>query len=98
MRPVKNLRQLLILIVAAASLSGCGDSYDNQVSRFESFVNLRKLGSSHDVWLEKFTFAGEWEKTALIFGYTDDFDACQNIISAWRTKYPLDTYRCTLAN
>jgi hypothetical protein len=78
-------------------LAGCG-SYESQVSRLKSFAGMGSIGSSKDVWLEKFNFGGEWEKTALIFGYADDYQACIDMVAAWKAKYPLDTYRCTLAN
>lgn len=79
------------------ALAGCS-SYEAQVGRLETFAGFGEIGSSRDVWMEKFNFAGEWEKTALIFGYSDDYQACMDIVAAWKAKYPLDTYRCNTAN
>lgn len=79
------------------ALAGCS-SYEAQVGRLETFAGFGQVGSSRDVWMEKFNFAGEWEKTALIFGYADDYEACNNMVAAWKAQYPLDTYRCNTAN
>jgi len=41
---------------------------------------------------------GRFKKTALVFGYANDYAACSDMVAAWKAKYPLDTYRCTPAN
>ena len=88
---------LIYLTLGITLLMGCS-SYESQVGRLESFAGSGQIGSSRDVWMEKFTFMGEWEKTALIFGYGDDYQACNDMVAAWKAQYPLDTYRCNTAN
>jgi outer membrane murein-binding lipoprotein Lpp len=62
-------RMTVFAVVTAASLSaGCG-SYESQVASLDTFAGVKQISSSPDVWLEKFNFAQEWEKTALVFGY-----------------------------
>ena len=92
-----NRMKVFAVVTAASLLAGCG-SYESQVARLDTFAGLKQIGSSPDVWLEKFTFAQEWEKTALVFGYANDYEACSDMVAAWKAKYPLDTYRCTPAN
>jgi hypothetical protein len=89
--------QLVPLVFIVLLVSAC-DPYKAEVSRLDAFAGLGKIGSSPDFWMEKFNFAGEWEKTILVFGYADDYQACLDLVAAWTAKYPLDSYRCTPAN
>ena len=55
-----------------------------------------KSNKSAEVYLEKSDmFRGEWTKTALLFGYYDNYQACEEIKSALSEKYPDLKYRCT---
>jgi hypothetical protein len=90
-------RQLFPLIYIASLLSAC-NTYEAEVNRLDTFAGLGQVGSSPDFWMEKFNFAGEWEKTTLVFGYADDYQACLDFVTAYTAKYPLDTYRCVPAN
>ena len=92
-----NRMKVFAVVTAASLLAGCG-SYESQVARLDTFAGIKRIGSSPDVWLEKLTFTQEWEKTALVFGYGNDYEACSDMVAAWKAKYPLDTYRCTPAN
>lgn len=55
-----------------------------------------------DYWLELKNMIGDWERTALITGYLDDYEACQEILQAlneWNEKNAFlgREYRCTPA-
>jgi len=74
------------------------DGHKAEVGRIDTLVKIDQVGSSQDFWFEKQIFTGEWERTALVFGYGNDFSACRNLVEAWEAKYPEDTYRCSPAN
>ncbi len=69
-----------------------------QTKAFEKKVSKNRIGSGADVWIEKFNFGSEWEKTALVFGYIDDWSFCQDVVTLYMQKYPVDRYRCVTAN
>ncbi len=59
-------------------------------------ISCSKSNKSAEVYLEKSDmFTGEWTKTALMFGYYDNYDACMEIKSALSEKFPDLKYRCT---
>jgi hypothetical protein len=58
-------------------------------------ISCSKPNKSAEVYLEKNDmFTGEWTKTALMFGYYDNYDACIEIKTALSEKYPDLKYRC----
>ena len=73
------------------------DNYDDNLKRWESFVMNNPWGSSSDFWLEKKTSYG-WEKVLLVFGYADDYDACDDVKSTLEVKYSAAQFRCMPAN
>lgn len=85
-------------ITALLAISGCSESYEDQTAALEKFTQKTRVGTSADVWLMKHNFFGEWEKVTLVFGFTDDFDFCQEIADLYMGKYPTDRYSCFLAN
>ena len=61
-----------------------------------TIVSCNKPNKSSEVYLEKSDmFTGEWTRTALMFGYYDNYDACEEIKSALSEKFPDLKYRCT---
>ncbi len=59
-------------------------------------ISCSKSNKSAEVYLEKSDmFTGEWTKTALMFGYYNNYDACMEIKSALSEKFPDLKYRCT---
>lgn len=57
-------------------------------------ILLSSCSKSEKVYLEKNNMYGEWEKTAIMFGYYDNYDACMEINKALTEKYPSNIYRC----
>lgn len=55
-----------LALALAATLSACGES----------------LPESGDYWLELQNAYGEWEKTILVTGYLDDYQACIEVRQA----------------
>ena len=50
------------------------DNFDKQKDRLASFVTTHPMGSSKDYWFVKGSMGFE-DRTALFFGYTDDYQA-----------------------
>ncbi len=60
-----------------------------------SILLLTSCSSSEDVYLEKYSLLGKWERVAIMFGYYDNYSACMEINKALTEKYPGNVYRCT---
>jgi len=60
-------------------LAGCSDSLEDQAARYDKFVKANKYGYSRDQWLMKHNAFGDWEKVALVFGFMDDEEFCEDI-------------------
>jgi hypothetical protein len=80
--------------------SGCdkSNSYENQSEAFVSYVDANKMGADTDYWVEMLNMSGEWEKTVLVFGYTDDFAECQTVAAGLKKVNFAREYRCKAAN
>jgi len=91
------MRASLVGLVAFLALSGCGDDYDNQVSRLEKHERGNRIGSGNDHWLVKRSF-GVDDPVALIFGYLDDYEGCVEIAGMLNQRYPAANYTCKPAN
>ena len=63
-----------------------------------SILLLTSCSSSENVYLEKSSLLGKWERVAIMFGYYDNYDACMEINKALTEKYPGNVYRCTPNN
>ena len=60
-----------------------------------SILLLTSCSSSENVYLEKSSLLGKWERVAIMFGYYDNYDACMEINKALTEKYPGNVYRCS---
>ena len=93
--------KILTIAFAASFLAlggaSYGATYQDEMTRWESFVEANKFGVSQDFWLEKDTPWG-WERVALIMGYGDDYEACNDIKETLEAKYWRGLYRCMPAN
>lgn len=89
---------VLALIVGATLLFGCKDSLESQHERIEKFVKTNRIGSGSDAWLIKHNTFGDFERVALVFGFINDSEFCQDIAELYMKKYPADRYICMLAN
>ncbi|MPZ36606.1 MAG: hypothetical protein GEU95_00855 [Rhizobiales bacterium] len=86
-----------IAIALAVLVSAC--SLEQQQWAMDKFVANNKFGSSADVWLVKRSmFDGSPIKVALIFGFGDDHEFCQEIAELYMKRYPASTYSCSFAN
>lgn len=86
------------LLAPGVVLVGCKDSLEDQVATWEKFVSKNRYWSDADVWLMKHNAFGDWERVALIFGFTDDRSFCDDVAALYMKKYPADRYRCDKAN
>ena len=79
-------------------LLGCEEDITEQKSELASYVENNPIGGVQDFWLEQQSpLSNKWGKVILIFGFTDDLGACQELVELYK---PLDElpYRCTPAN
>lgn len=97
---IRILRNCCSLTLAFLLLAACG-GYDAKVRGLEKYVGSHRIGNepgkSPDQWLELKNLAGDWEKVALIFAYSDDYEGCTEIAkqlnAAWNREH-----RCIPAN
>ena len=70
-----------LALISMLAVAGCSNlnSYENDSDGFVEHVEGRRIGSDADYWVEMLNMSGEWEKTVLVFGYTDDFAECQTV-------------------
>ena len=90
----------LCFAVTVATLTGCsGSSYDARLASLAKHLRGKQIGDSTDHWIEKYsTLANEWQRTGVIFGYSDDYEACEDFIRGLVAQYPTNRYRCVPAN
>ena len=83
------MRQLLLSILAllvAVSVTG-------STPLGTPYVDLD--GTSYPAyWLEE-KILGQWERVALVFGYIDDQNVCEEWAAWRRERHYLDEYRCS---
>jgi len=91
-------RDTLFGCVLCLSLAGCSDSLEDQQARIEKFVKSNRYGNSADQWLIKRNAFGDFEKVALVFGFMNDSEFCEDIATLYMGKYPRDRYICLPAN
>jgi len=87
------------LIALIALVSGCSNS--DEVPGFaalERHIRGNRVGADTDQWIEMKNTAGEWERTGLIFGYTDDYGECAKAIEGLKKVNYSRRYRCAPAN
>jgi len=80
------MERILLSLLICLPIASCGGS----------------LSENGDYWLELRNSFGEWEKTVLITGYIDDYEACNEFLAAitdWNEKNAIieRVYRCTPA-
>jgi hypothetical protein len=80
--------------------AGCSplNNYEDDSEGFVEHVEGRRIGSDADYWVEMLNMSGEWEKTVLVFGYTDDFAECQTVAAGLKKVNFAREYRCKPAN
>lgn len=70
----------------------------NDVSEYEAFVAYMEKGSApkrSDYWIEMQSLYGDWERTGLVFGYTDNLGECQKAIDGLKAVNYERDYRCS---
>lgn len=92
------MRRVVALGLPLALVScGANPKAEDPADDLVAFVESHKIGKGVDQWIEIRNIAGEWEKTALIFGYLGDYDECQKALEGLKnTNYARD-YRCVPA-
>jgi hypothetical protein len=89
-----------LVLAAAGLLASCagGDSAVPGHNALAKHVESQRIGSSQDQWIEMRNAIGEWERTGLIFGYTDDYGECIKAIAGLKAANHAREYRCVPAN
>jgi hypothetical protein len=89
------MRKFVLLFAAVFVLLGCGESYDRQVDGLERYLKRKgPIGSATDYWLVGGWGIGVKSRTALIFGYVDNGEFCNQVAKLHMEKYPADEYWC----
>ncbi len=96
------MRAIVAVTIALAALAGlgsCGRSSDIEgYEELSRHVERNRVGAGTDQWIEMISLAGSSERVGLIFGYVDDYQACQEAIAGMRAANPGRDYICTPAN
>lgn len=85
---------VLLLLLSACDTGSDIASQDELVHQIERM----QVGHSADQWIEMSNNAGEWERTGLIFGYSNDLTECKKAIAGLQAANFSRMYRCTPAN
>lgn len=91
-------KSTVLLLAVLLGVTGCEPSLEDQIEGFEKFVAKGQVGYSPDFYLAKKNMRGDWENVALIYGYGDDHEVCQDLAELYVQKYPSDEYTCLQAN
>jgi hypothetical protein len=91
---------LALALTVMLACAGCSElnNYEDDSEGFIEHVEERRIGSDADYWVEILNMSGEWEKTVLVFGYTDDFAECQTVAAGLKKVNFAREYRCKPAN
>lgn len=91
-----NTKVTLVAIALSMTVMGCDDA---GLATLETAVKGHKIGTATDQWLEQYSrVRHEWDKAALVFGFGDDYDACEAMAELLLKKLPDTQYRCVPAN
>jgi hypothetical protein len=91
-----NIRGMLVVVAVSMTLLGCDDAEN---SALETTVKGHKIGMSVDQWLEQYSREShQWDRTALVFGFDDDYVGCEAMADLLVQRFPLALYRCAPAN
>ncbi|WP_157013703.1 hypothetical protein [Sphingomonas parapaucimobilis] len=94
------MRDAMLIALLGFSIGGCADrSATDEQNAFETYVAKHQIGQSVDQWIEtKSVVTGQWDRTALVFGYiNDDLSECQKALSGFKQANPAREYRCAPA-
>lgn len=90
------MRPLAALL--ALGVAGCSPSLEDQQAALDRFNRGNQFGDAPDQYLVKRNAFGDWERTALIYGYLDDEAFCLEVAELYEARYPADRYTCIPAN
>ena len=91
-----NAKVTLVAIALSMTVMGCDDA---GFATLETAVKVHKIGTATDQWLEQYSrVRHEWDKTALVFGFGDDYAGCEAMTDLLVQKFPDAQYRCVPAN
>tara|TARA_Y100001968_G_C19346940_1_gene712560 strand:+ start:766 stop:1092 length:327 start_codon:yes stop_codon:yes gene_type:complete len=101
-------RSIVGFCVAMVGLlaTGCGgtdplDKYERRDDRIADALSdndeVGLLGNKA-VWLVKTSSAAPNDRLSAYFGYTDNYEACLEVVNRYKETYPTDTYRCEIIN
>lgn len=91
---MRKIALLSLLLLTACKGTSDEAQYDDAVNQ----IGAKRIGSAADQWIEMHNSYGEWERTGLIFGYSDDREECLKAIAGLKKVNFKRDYRCTAAN
>lgn len=86
--------RVLIGVSLIIGTTGCAKRLDpaEQDTVIQDIVRKKGIDGA---WLEKRSnMTGNWDRVALIYGYVDDYESCEEIQYMYLAKYPTLQYRC----
>jgi hypothetical protein len=89
--------KLSLLVIAGTLLVSCEKGTAGEVAALTKHVQRNQVGDGPNYWLELHNMSGDWEKVALVIGYYDDYEGCQDIASSLHERFGRD-YRCSPSN
>lgn len=105
MTPVRQITLVAaVAVVAACGPVACSPQPKPLTAEVPGYTDLGQhvakhpVGMSQDQWIEMRNGIGEWERTGLIFGYTDDYGECVKAIDGLKAVNFDREYRCVPAN
>lgn len=92
--------RLIAIAACGSGLLACSPASDEVpgFAALERQVQGTRIGRTQDQWIEMRNLIGEWERTALIFGYADDYGECIKAIDGLKAVNFDREYRCVPAN
>lgn len=88
--------RMLIVIVAALSVSGCDSKVDRQQRWIDWFFAVGETGSSRDYYLVGGAFVPS--RVAVVYGMGDDGAFCRELAELYMQRYTASNWYCEPAN
>lgn len=84
-------------ILCAFTVAATADDHDTSLRELIAEAKRNPLAAD-GTWLEIRNVVNEWEKVVLIFGYMNDYSACESILGFVSAQNPDRSYRCNPVN
>lgn len=90
-------RIILALIFCTSGTAAFSDDFKAGLGDFTDEVSQNPF-TENATWLEMLNVFGDWEKVMLVFGYANNFSACESVRQFASSENPSRSYRCNPVN